>query len=78
MSAARPLSEAERLVWLRLIRSDNVGPIIFGQLLQRFGSAGEALAALPDLARRGGPICAAELIRVELCPCVGWRGAPQR
>ncbi len=54
MSAAQPLSEAERLAWLRLIRSDNVGPVIFGQLLQRFGSATEALAALPDLARRGG------------------------
>lgn len=54
MSGPRPLSDAERLDWLRLIRSDNVGPILFGQLLQHFGTAGAALAALPDLARRGG------------------------
>ena len=50
----RPISEAERLDRLRLIRSENVGPITFLQLLRRFGSAGEALAALPELARRGG------------------------
>ncbi|WP_187336195.1 DNA-processing protein DprA [Novosphingopyxis iocasae] len=39
---------------LRLIRSANVGPVGFVQLLARFGSAGAAIAALPDLARRGG------------------------
>jgi DNA processing protein len=49
-----PLSTAERADWLRLIRSENVGPITFYQLLRRFGSAAAALAALPDLARRGG------------------------
>lgn len=54
MSEKRPLSDSERLDWLRLIRSDNVGPVIFGQLLERFGSAAEALSALPDLAKRGG------------------------
>jgi len=40
--------------WLRLVRTSGIGPITFRQLLQRFGSAGAALAALPDLARRGG------------------------
>lgn len=45
---------AERRDRLRLIRSDNVGPITFGQLLERFGSATAALRALEDLARRGG------------------------
>ena len=50
----RPLSPAERLDWLRLIRSENVGPITFFQLLSRFGSAQAALAALPEVARRGG------------------------
>ncbi|MBV8971810.1 MAG: DNA-protecting protein DprA [Sphingomonadaceae bacterium] len=39
---------------LRLIRSDNVGPVTYRQLLRRFGSASRALAALPDLAQRGG------------------------
>jgi len=48
------LSEEERLDWLRLIRSDNVGPRTFRALLQQFGSAQAALAALPGLARRGG------------------------
>lgn len=50
----RELSPLERLDWLRLIRSENVGPVTFRHLLQRFGSAAAALAALPELARRGG------------------------
>lgn len=50
----RTLSPAERLDWLRLIRSENVGPVTFRRLLDRYGSAGAALKALPDLARRGG------------------------
>lgn len=48
------MSEAERLDWLQLIRSENVGPVTFQHLLTRFGSARAALEALPDLARRGG------------------------
>ena len=39
---------------IRLARSPGIGPITFRQLMQRFGSAGAALVALPDLARRGG------------------------
>lgn len=39
---------------LRLVRTSGIGPITFRQLVQRFGSAGAALDALPDLARRGG------------------------
>ncbi|MCC6470804.1 MAG: DNA-protecting protein DprA [Alphaproteobacteria bacterium] len=39
---------------LRLIRSENVGPITFFQLVKRYGTAGRALEALPELARRGG------------------------
>jgi DNA processing protein len=48
------LSDAQRLDWLRLIRTDNVGPVSFRQLLNRFGSAGAALEALPALTRRSG------------------------
>jgi DNA processing protein len=51
---SRSLNPAERLDWLRLIRSDHVGPVTFFELLQRFGSAAAALAALPELAHRGG------------------------
>jgi DNA processing protein len=48
------LSDAERIAWLRLIRTEAVGPITFRRLLERFGSAAAALAAVPELARRGG------------------------
>jgi DNA processing protein len=50
----RVLSDAERIAWLRLIRSTQVGPGTFFRLLERFGTAARALDALPDLARRGG------------------------
>tara|TARA_Y100000296_G_scaffold87439_1_gene134455 strand:+ start:605504 stop:606667 length:1164 start_codon:yes stop_codon:yes gene_type:complete len=49
-----PLSPQERLAWLRLIRSDRVGPVTFYQLVSRFGIASKALDALPDLAQRSG------------------------
>ena len=52
--AATVLSDAERVAWLRLIRTENVGPQSFRQLLGRFGSAGAALDALPGLSRRLG------------------------
>jgi DNA processing protein len=44
----------DRVARLRLIRSDNVGPVTYFQLLARFGSASAALDAIPDLAARGG------------------------
>ncbi|MPZ11215.1 MAG: DNA-protecting protein DprA [Kiloniellaceae bacterium] len=53
-AATKPLGDDERLDWLRLIRSENVGPVVFRQLLERYGSPAAALEALPDLARRAG------------------------
>ncbi|MHB8529857.1 MAG: DNA-processing protein DprA, partial [Caulobacteraceae bacterium] len=50
----RSLEEGERLDWLRLARSEAVGPVTFAHLLARHGRASRALAALPELARRGG------------------------
>ncbi len=50
----RALGAAERLDWLRLIRTENVGPITFHALLRRFGTAAAAIDALPGLSRRGG------------------------
>lgn len=44
----------DQIARLRLIRSDNIGPITYFQLLARFGSARAALDAIPDLAARGG------------------------
>ncbi|MEO6395107.1 MAG: DNA-processing protein DprA [Devosia sp.] len=48
------LSPSQKLAWLRLIRTDNVGPVTFRQLLNRTGSAEAALAELPRLAKRIG------------------------
>lgn len=49
-----PLSRSDKIDWLRLIRSENVGPITFFRLLERYGTPRNALEALPELARRGG------------------------
>ena len=48
---ARPVPENEhdRLNWLRLIRSVNLGPIGFWAIIARFGTAEAALEALPTL-----------------------------
>jgi DNA processing protein len=55
------ISPDTKLDWLRLIRSENVGPRTFRTLINHYGGAARALAALPDLARRGG---AARPVRV--------------
>jgi DNA processing protein len=47
-------ADEDRIARLRLIRSENIGPVTYFQLLSRFGSASAALAAIPDLAARGG------------------------
>ena len=49
--AARVLEPQERLDWLRLARTETVGPVTFYALLRRFGSARAALDALPRLSR---------------------------
>jgi predicted Rossmann fold nucleotide-binding protein DprA/Smf involved in DNA uptake len=48
------LTPRQRLSWLRLIRSENVGPATFRALVNEFGGAEAAIAALPLLSRRGG------------------------
>jgi len=48
------VSDAERLAWLQLARTESVGPVAFRHLTQRYGSARAALQALPELARRAG------------------------
>jgi DNA processing protein len=48
------LSDEQRIDWLRLIRSENVGPRTFRTLLNHCGGARAAIEALPDMARRGG------------------------
>ena len=48
------LTDEQRIDWLRLIRSQNIGPRTFRSLLNHFGGARAALEALPSLAQRGG------------------------
>ena len=64
------LTDEQRLDWLRLIRSDNVGPRTFRDLVNHSGGARAALEALPALARRGGAagtrICSREEAEAEL------------
>jgi len=64
------LDAPERLACLRLIRSENVGPVTFRQLINHFGGAARALEALPELARNGGRrrirICSKERAEDEL------------
>jgi len=53
---AAQLTQAEAFARIRLLRSPNIGPISYRQLIARFGTAAAALDALPDLASRGrGP-----------------------
>lgn len=59
------LSDEERLAWLRLIRADNVGSTTFRELIERFGTAGNAIEALPSLASRGGRSGAIRIPTVE-------------
>ena len=68
------LDDAERRDRLRLIRSENVGPITFRRLLDRYGTAATALRELPELARRGGRrrtvrICSAGEADAEMAAC---------
>jgi DNA processing protein len=53
---SRTLAPSERVQWLQLARTPNVGPVTFAQLMTRFGSAEAALDAVPRLARRGGGV----------------------
>jgi DNA processing protein len=48
------MDEREKLARIRLIQTRHIGPMTFSLLIQRYGSALAALAAIPDLAARGG------------------------
>ena len=50
------MEREEKLACLRLIRTPNIGPVTFSLLLQRYGSAIEALRSVPEPAKRGGRI----------------------
>ena len=48
------LTDEEKINCLRLILSENIGPITYNQLLQYYGSATNALPHIDELASRGG------------------------
>ncbi|MET0293665.1 MAG: DNA-processing protein DprA [Phenylobacterium sp.] len=63
------MDRAERIAWLRLARAEGVGPATFDQLRSMYGTAADALDALPALARRagrGGDIPSADQAEAEL------------
>lgn len=65
------LNARQRLAWLRLIRSENIGPATFRALVNQFGGAEAAIEALPALSRRGGHaqairLCTATQAEAEL------------
>lgn len=77
MIAAAPFSAEDTIAWLRLARSEGVGPLTFAGLIARFGSAEAALSALPGLTRRRGSVRIATrddaLREVEHVAARGWR-----
>ena len=63
--------ERELVDWVRLARTESVGPVTFAHLISRYGSASRALSELPNLASRGGrgppiEICDARTAETEL------------
>ncbi len=48
------MTDVSRLAWLRLARSEGIGPVTFARLIETYRDPDRALAAVPDLARRGG------------------------
>ncbi|MCE3289381.1 MAG: dprA, partial [Caulobacter sp.] len=50
------MTDEERLAWLRLARTERVGPVAFENLLGRYGSAEAVMAAMPEITRRSGPL----------------------
>ncbi|MGD9638850.1 MAG: DNA-processing protein DprA [Alphaproteobacteria bacterium] len=63
------MNDEQRLNWLRLIRSDNIGVITFFELLQRFGSAENALDAIPKISKistKNFKICSREKAQEEI------------
>ncbi len=61
----KQLTEVEKINWIRLIMSDNIGPITFNQLLSFYGSASEAINNINELAHRGGRKKPYEIASVE-------------
>ncbi|MBL4601120.1 MAG: DNA-protecting protein DprA [Emcibacteraceae bacterium] len=58
----------EKIARLRLIRTENVGPVTFRQLINHYHTAERAIEFLPELAKRGGrkkPLVACAMSKVN-------------
>ena len=62
-AVAPRLSDRQRIAWLRLIRTPNVGPASFRDLVNRFGSAESAIEMLPELMQNGGAMRSVRILR---------------
>ncbi|MFO0992993.1 MAG: DNA-processing protein DprA [Hyphomicrobiales bacterium] len=61
----KPATPAEKLAWIRLAMSENVGSATFDHLLRHYGTATDALEALPEISRRGGMTRPLRIFAVE-------------
>jgi len=59
------MGKKQLINWLRLIRSSNIGPTTFRQLVNRFGSAEAAMDILPELTLRGGAKAKPQIFSLE-------------
>ena len=48
------MQQIEKIARIRLIRSNKIGPVTFSTLLQRFGTAVDVIAAMPEINKRSG------------------------
>jgi DNA processing protein len=63
---SNPVSSAELLAKLRIIRSAGIGPVTYKKLLQRHGSAERAVAAWPTDGGKSPGLCDAQTVLREL------------
>lgn len=59
------LTDRQRLNWLRLLRSENIGAVSFRNLIDHYKTAENALAALPELSRKGGLATPIKIATIE-------------
>ena len=78
------MRDAEIIARIHLLRTHNIGPMTYSLLLDRYGNAVKALAAVPDLASRGGrklTVASAAIAKAEIAAnaAIGatmlWRGS---
>ena len=65
-TGCRKLSPDEKLAWLRLVRTPNIGAVTFWGLIEHFGSATAAIEALPGFVRQSNRASAAKIVPVQV------------